>query len=281
MNTDTSFVTRSREENWRPVLELAVEEVFEIMVGCRVAPATESEHAPNAEFTAMIGLAGALCGILTVCCDAETAGQIAKKMLGDAANSAEEVGDALGEICNMVAGNFDSGSAQMKSSSEAAFDRIAKMLRQRDCRLRIEGHTDSAPIHTARFSSNWELSTSRATEIVRLLIVRDGFAPGRLSAAGYAEYHPVASNLTAEGRGINRRVDIVILGHARPGPAPPGGADAQVGASVGTPVGAAAPAVVAPSTRIMGPVPTAPLKPAVVSGAGGAVAGASAGHLQH
>jgi chemotaxis protein CheX len=106
MSTDTSFVTRSHEENWLPVLELAVEEVFEIMLGSRVKPAVPSEHPTNGEFTAMIGLAGALCGILTVCCDAKTAGQIAKKMLGDTANSAEEVGDALGEICNMIAGNF-------------------------------------------------------------------------------------------------------------------------------------------------------------------------------
>ncbi len=111
-------------------------------------------------------------------------------------------------------GFFESGSARMKATSEAAFDRIADMLRQRDYRLRIEGHTDNAPIHTSQFPSNWELSTSRATEIVRLLIVRDGFAPDRLSAAGYAEYHPVATNRIAEGRGMNRRVDIVILGHA-------------------------------------------------------------------
>ncbi len=111
-------------------------------------------------------------------------------------------------------GFFESGSARMKATSQAAFDRIADMLRQRDYRLRIEGHTDNAPIHTSQFPSNWELSTSRATEIVRLLIVRDGFAPDRLSAAGYAEYHPVATNRIAEGRGMNRRVDIVILGHA-------------------------------------------------------------------
>ncbi len=113
-------------------------------------------------------------------------------------------------------GFFESGSARMKSASQAAFDRIADVLRKRECRLRIEGHTDNVPIHTSQFPSNWELSTSRATEIVRLLVVRDGFAPDRLSAAGYAEYHPVAPNLTAEGRGINRRVDIVILGHAPP-----------------------------------------------------------------
>jgi chemotaxis protein CheX len=106
MSTDTTFVTRSHEENWLPVLELAVEEVFEIMLGTRVKPVTQPDPAQSREFTAMIGLAGALCGILTVCCAANTAGQIAKKMLGDTAKSAEEVGDALGEICNMIAGNF-------------------------------------------------------------------------------------------------------------------------------------------------------------------------------
>ena len=113
-------------------------------------------------------------------------------------------------------GFFESGSAQMKSASQPAFDRIATMLRQRAYRVRIEGHTDDVPIHTARFSSNWELSTARSTEIIRLLIVRDGFSPDRLSAAGYAEYHPIAPNGTAEGRGMNRRVDIVVLGAALP-----------------------------------------------------------------
>jgi chemotaxis protein MotB len=113
-------------------------------------------------------------------------------------------------------GFFESGSAQMKQESQPAFDRIAALLLKRNCRLRIEGHTDNVPIHTAQFSSNWELSTSRATEIVRLLIVRDGFDPYHLSAAGFAEYHPAATNLTADGRGMNRRVDVVILGEALP-----------------------------------------------------------------
>jgi len=214
VSTDTSFATRAQEENWLPVLELAVEEVFEIMLGCRVKPGEASEHKASSEFTAMIGLAGALCGILTVCCDAKTASLLAKSMLGGPADSADEVADALGEICNMIAGNFESGSAAMKSTSVGAFDRVASLLRTREYRLRIEGHTDNSPIHTAQFPSNWELSTSRATEIVRLLIVRDGFSPDRLSAGGFAEYQPIASNRTAEGRGINRRVDIVILGRA-------------------------------------------------------------------
>jgi len=158
-------------------------------------------------------------------------------------------------------GFFESGSARMKAASEAAFDRIAAMLRQRDYRLRIEGHTDNAPIHTAQFPSNWELSTSRATEIVRLLIVRDGFSPDRLSAAGYAEYHPVTTNLTAEGRGMNRRVDIVILGRALPeGPL------AQTGAQAPTPV--KTPAAVSAAVQTAQPSPAA-LKPAAANAAKG------------
>jgi outer membrane protein OmpA-like peptidoglycan-associated protein len=226
MKTDISIASRSKEENWLPILELAVEEVFAIMLNCKVKPVPKSEHETNAEFTAMVGLAGSLCGVLTVCCDAKTAHQVAKSMLGDTATSEEEVADALGEICNMIAGNFESGAAQMKSSSQTAFDSIASTLRQRDYPLRIEGYTDNIPIHTSQFPSNWELSTSRATEIVRLLIIRDGFSPDRLSAAGFAEYHPVASNVTAEGRGMNRRVDIVVLSHA-PGEASPAQGETQ------------------------------------------------------
>jgi chemotaxis protein MotB len=113
-------------------------------------------------------------------------------------------------------GFFESGSAQMKAESQPAFDKIAAMLRARECRLRVEGHTDNVPIHNAQFSSNWELSTARATEIVRVMIVRDGFDAAHLSAAGYAEYHPIASNGGAEGRATNRRVDIVIMGQGVP-----------------------------------------------------------------
>jgi chemotaxis protein MotB len=113
-------------------------------------------------------------------------------------------------------GFFESGSGAMKQESQAAFDRIAELLLKRKCRLRIEGHTDNVPIHTPRFSSNWELSTARATEIIRLLIVRDGFDPRNLGAAGYGQYHPIASNNTKEGQSMNRRVDIVILGGTAP-----------------------------------------------------------------
>jgi len=108
-------------------------------------------------------------------------------------------------------GFFDSGSAALRPSALPALDRIASILAVRTCRLRIEGHTDNVPIHTAQMASNWELSTARSTELVRLLIVRYRFSPDRLSAAGYAEYHPIAGNDTPQGRAQNRRVDVVIL----------------------------------------------------------------------
>jgi chemotaxis protein MotB len=151
-------------------------------------------------------------------------------------------------------GFFESGSARMMATSEAALDRISGMLGKRDYRLRIEGYTDNAPIHTSQFPSNWELSTSRATEIVRVFIVREGFSPDRLSAAGYGEYHPLATNLTPEGRSANRRVDIVILGRAV-APSPSGTA-----ANPAPPPGAANanPAV----NKQTSPVPAASLKPA-------------------
>ena len=108
-------------------------------------------------------------------------------------------------------GFFDSGSATLKPAALPALDRIASLLAIRTCRLRIEGHTDNVPIHTVHMASNWELSTARATELIRLLIIRHHFPPGRLSAAGYAEYHPISTNETEPGRALNRRVDLVIL----------------------------------------------------------------------
>ena len=109
------------------------------------------------------------------------------------------------------AGFFDSGSAGTKASSQPAFGRMTAVLRERKYNIRIEGHTDDVPIHNSQYTSNWELSTARATEMVRTLITKYGFSPGSLSAAGYAQFHPVAPNATESGRAHNRRVDVVIL----------------------------------------------------------------------
>jgi len=115
------------------------------------------------------------------------------------------------------AGFFDSGSATMKAQAEEAFSRVAQILREHPYGVRIEGHTDTVPTHTVQFASNWELSTTRATQLVKILIEQHGIAAERLSAAGYAEFHPVASNATSKGRQLNRRVDVVILTVPLPG----------------------------------------------------------------
>lgn len=107
MSTDISLVGRSHEEAWLPILELAVEDVFEIMLGCRVKPVPNADHPASGGCTAMVGLAGALCGMLTFSCDNKTAHEVAKGILGaEITASDEQVSDALGEICNMIAGNF-------------------------------------------------------------------------------------------------------------------------------------------------------------------------------
>jgi chemotaxis protein MotB len=106
---------------------------------------------------------------------------------------------------------FDAGSATLKPSAYKAIMAVAGPFRKLKNELRIEGHTDSLPIHSPRFPSNWELSTQRATAVTRFLIDNAHVSAGRVSAAGYADNKPVASNGTAEGRKRNRRVDIIVL----------------------------------------------------------------------
>src|SRR4029077_2837706 len=108
-------------------------------------------------------------------------------------------------------GFFESGSATVRPDSLDAISRLAEVLKQRQENLRIEGHTDNIPIHNSRFASNVELSTTRPTKMIRLLITQFGLPASHLSAAGYGEFHPVSSNDTAAGRAQKRRLDIVIL----------------------------------------------------------------------
>jgi chemotaxis protein MotB len=108
------------------------------------------------------------------------------------------------------AGFFNSGSSAPKPETLPTLRKIAASLGRTPYDLRIEGHTDNIPIHNAEFDSNWELSSGRATRIARLLIDQGLIPPERISAAGYAEYHPVATNDSPEGRAENRRVDLVV-----------------------------------------------------------------------
>lgn len=107
---------------------------------------------------------------------------------------------------------FDRGSAELRPAAQEMLKQVMEKIRPLNYPVRVEGHTCSLPIHTAQFPSNWELSTARATNVVRYLIAEGSFSSRRLSAAGYADLHPVAPNATEEGRMRNRRVDIVIIG---------------------------------------------------------------------
>jgi chemotaxis protein MotB len=106
---------------------------------------------------------------------------------------------------------FDSGDSSIRPEVVPLLTILAQSLEALPNHIRIEGHTDSVPIRTAKFPSNWELSTARATSIVHHFLTHHRFVPNRLSAAGYGEFRPIAKNQTADGRSQNRRVDIVIL----------------------------------------------------------------------
>ena len=108
---------------------------------------------------------------------------------------------------------FPVASADITSAAQAVIDRVATTLEPLDVAVRIEGHTDDTPIRTARYSSNWELSTARASAVVARFIEQH-VDPRRLSAAGYGEFHPRASNQTTDGRASNRRVDVVVIASA-------------------------------------------------------------------
>jgi len=116
-------------------------------------------------------------------------------------------------------GFFDSGEARLLPGASDKIKQIAKVLMQYGLDMRVEGHSDDVPIHNVAFSSNWDLSTARATAVAMMLLNDSGFDPRRMSIAGYAQYHPIASNDTPEGRRANRRVDIVVLSVSKPSPA--------------------------------------------------------------
>jgi chemotaxis protein MotB len=105
---------------------------------------------------------------------------------------------------------FEPGSDVLTGDGQAVIDVISDALAPLPNLLSVEGHTDSTPIATARFPSNWELSTARATSVLRALVDRHAIPATRLSAAGYADQRPIAGNDTAEGRSANRRVEIVV-----------------------------------------------------------------------
>ena len=106
---------------------------------------------------------------------------------------------------------FASGDDQIKPNQLAILGELADKIADLDLAVSIEGHTDSRPIRTARFPSNWELSAARAVSVLRFFLAR-GIPEHRLSAAGRAEFQPTDSNETEEGRARNRRVVLLLSG---------------------------------------------------------------------
>lgn len=106
---------------------------------------------------------------------------------------------------------FASGRAELQPEGEDALREIVGVLNSIENRqFQVCGHTDNIPMRSSRFASNWELSTTRAVNVVQFMI-ENGMSGERISAAGYAETQPVASNGTAEGRAQNRRIEIILL----------------------------------------------------------------------
>jgi chemotaxis protein MotB len=106
---------------------------------------------------------------------------------------------------------FPSGTARLTPEFKPTLDKVARVLAAARGDITVAGHTDNIPIRTAQFPSNWELSSARAASVVLYLIEHADIAPPRVTASGYADSRPVASNETEEGRAKNRRVEITII----------------------------------------------------------------------
>ncbi len=104
---------------------------------------------------------------------------------------------------------FDVGQADIKPAGADLMQKLSEILKQFDYRIRVVGHTDNVPLgKSSKYDTNWELSASRACDIVKMLI-KEGLNPGQLSAEGRSHYNPITSNATPEGRARNRRVELI------------------------------------------------------------------------
>jgi chemotaxis protein MotB len=125
---------------------------------------------------------------------------------------AETTTSARGIVVSLPeAGSFPAGRADLSPAGRRAMLDLAAKLRDLPNLIRVEGHTDDAPIATTAFASNWDLSAARATRVVRVLVDDGGIDPARLGAVGYAQFRPRVPNVNAPSRARNRRVDIVVL----------------------------------------------------------------------
>ena len=116
---------------------------------------------------------------------------------------------------------FAPASASISARAPGVLATLGGILGRLDNAIRVEGHTDDIPVNSGVFASNWELSTERATAVLRYFVEQGSLAPERVHAAGFAEFQPIADNSTPEGRAQNRRADVVIIYPPSAAPAEP------------------------------------------------------------
>jgi chemotaxis protein MotB len=168
----------------------------QILVGNQPSPALSKNAGPGGE----VGLA-------------DLQSQITKRLAKEVADQRVEIEkDHRGLVISIrEAGSFALGSADLSADAQALLLEIGSVLSGIGNHVLVEGHTDDIPIHTARFASNWELSTTRATNVIAFLLDRASVSPEHVAAAGYAEHHPKVANSSDANRTRNRRVDLIIL----------------------------------------------------------------------
>lgn len=145
--------------------------------------------------------------------ESDTYKDLLKEMKGEIAQGQITITELKGKLTLDVVDKilFASGDATVKKEGLAVLKRVIEILKNvKDQAIRIEGHTDNKPIHTARYPSNWELAAARAINVTRYL-QQQGIDPAILSAVAFGEYKPVADNGTTEGRAKNRRIAIVLV----------------------------------------------------------------------
>lgn len=136
-------------------------------------------------------------------------GPAQKKNIADAVSS--EIGERGLTIRIKDYALFESGKANLRVEALDVLEAVANEIIASGNHVCIEGHTDNLQINTQKFPSNWELSTARSTSVLRFLVEIKGFSPEKISARGFGQFRPIASNVTDIGRSRNRRVDIVLL----------------------------------------------------------------------
>ena len=107
---------------------------------------------------------------------------------------------------------FPSGEAVVSDEGKAVLEKVASSFaRIKEKRFRIEGHTDNIPINNFKFPSNWELSATRAANVLHVILKNDGLEAKKFEIVGMGEHHPVAANDTDENRALNRRIEILLI----------------------------------------------------------------------